>query len=587
MFSYKLNFLLLLFVLICILTVSKSQNTSPDSLLNQFQTAGNDTTRVLILYELSKHYLKSNIDSALLSANEGLYIAKRADFKKGMGVMYMILGHIKVIENDLYNATDYYNKAESAFNESNSKEELTVIYLILGNINLHMGHYPAAMEYYQKGVVIADSLNSIDILPDFYNNLGELNIKLNNYEEAVINLNKGLQIREDLKDFVGAAYILVNLSSINISRNKFGVAKDYLDKAQKIYEDLKHNEGLFHVYNVYASIEQKRNNFSKAIEYYKQGAEYLKEIGSEYLGPTSVLEADLFTNIGYCYLMVNNYQLAEISLLKARAIAEETGQLEFLNNASKYLSQLYESINQPINALKYAKLFKIYSDSLSKDENVKKLTQLEMQFEFDKQLKEKEIEQSKIEAKQKRKELTYIMISSGILLALIILFLLFRLQRLKVKKVNLEKQNLVSDLEYKNKELTTNVMYLLRKNELIMSISNKLKKSRFDFKPENRKIVDDIIRELELGASQDIWKDFEMRFQEVHEDFYKKLNKQFPDLSPNELKLCAFLRLNMSTKEISTITFQSHKSISMARFRLRKKMGINRDDNLVTFLSQM
>ena len=274
---------------------------------------------------------------------------------------------------------------------------------------------------------------------------------------------------------------MVNLSSINISRNKFGVAKDYLDKAQKIYEDLKHNEGLFNVYNVYASIEQKRNNFSKAIEYYKQGAEYLKKIGSEYLGPTSVLEADLLTNIGYCYLRVNNYQLAEKNLLKARAIAEETGQLEFLNNASKYLSQLYESINQPINALKYAKLFKIYSDSLSKDENVKKLTQLEMQFEFDKQLKEKEIEQSKVEAKQKRKELIYVMLSSGILLALIILFLLFRLQRLKVKKVNLEKQNLVSDLDYKNKELTTNVMYLLRKNELIMSISDKLKKIKIRF----------------------------------------------------------------------------------------------------------
>jgi DNA-binding CsgD family transcriptional regulator len=142
-------------------------------------------------------------------------------------------------------------------------------------------------------------------------------------------------------------------------------------------------------------------------------------------------------------------------------------------------------------------------------------------------------------------------------------------------------------LDFKNKELTTNVIYLLKKNEFIINISDKLKKSRYDFKPENRKTVDDIIRELEQGSKGDVWKDFEVRFQEVHSGFYKRLNEQFPDLSPNELKLCSFLWLNMSTKEISTITFQSPKSINMARFRLRKKMGIKNYDILVTFLSQL
>ena len=210
-----------------------------------------------------------------------------------------------------------------------------------------------------------------------------------------------------------------------------------------------------------------------------------------------------------------------------------------------------------------------------------------MQFEFDKMLKEKELEQTEKEARQKRKDLIYFMIFAGILLALIILFLLFRLQKVQVKRINLEKINLQSDLDYKNRELTTNVMYLLKKNEFIINISDKLKKSRYDFKPENRKIVDDIIRELENSSTKDTWKDFEVRFQEVHADFYQKLIKKFPDLSPNELKLSAFLRFNMSTKEISTITFQSPKSIGMARFRLRKKMGLGSYDNLINFLNQM
>ncbi len=210
-----------------------------------------------------------------------------------------------------------------------------------------------------------------------------------------------------------------------------------------------------------------------------------------------------------------------------------------------------------------------------------------MQYEFDKELKQREIEQAKQDAVQKRKDLIYIMLISGGFLAAIILFLLFRLQINKNKRINLHRKNLISDLDFKNKELTTNVIYLLKKNEFIINISDKLKKSRYDFKPENRKTVDDIIRELEQGSKGDVWKDFEVRFQEVHAGFYKRLNEQFPDLSPNELKLCAFLRLNMSTKEISTITFQSPKSINMARFRLRKKMRMKNYDNLVTFLGQL
>ena len=77
------------------------------------------------------------------------------------------------------------------------------------------------------------------------------------------------------------------------------------------------------------------------------------------------------------------------------------------------------------------------------------------------------------------------------------------------------------------------------------------------------------------------------RFKEVHSDFYDALSEAFLGLTPNEIKICAFLRLNMSTKEISSITHQSIKSINMARFRLRKKLNVERDENLISFLTQL
>jgi DNA-binding CsgD family transcriptional regulator len=86
-----------------------------------------------------------------------------------------------------------------------------------------------------------------------------------------------------------------------------------------------------------------------------------------------------------------------------------------------------------------------------------------------------------------------------------------------------------------------------------------------------------MIREIE-SSSTEPWREFEQRFQEVHAGFYERLMARHPDLTSNERRLCAFLRLDMSTKEISNITGQSVKAITQARFRLRAKLGIENPD---------
>lgn len=130
-------------------------------------------------------------------------------------------------------------------------------------------------------------------------------------------------------------------------------------------------------------------------------------------------------------------------------------------------------------------------------------------------------------------------------------------------------------------------MYMIRKNELITSVFEKLIQSKLLFKKENQKIIDEIIRDLQSSTDDDVWTEFEVRFQQVHNDFYTKLNERFPNLSANEKRLSAFLRLNMSTKEISAITYQSPNSITVARSRLRKKLGLDTDENLISFLETL
>jgi DNA-binding CsgD family transcriptional regulator len=255
--------------------------------------------------------------------------------------------------------------------------------------------------------------------------------------------------------------------------------------------------------------------------------------------------------------------------------------------ASRQLSLIFERQSRLDSALFYYKIFMVEADSLAKTGNIKAVRLLEVRQEYEK--KQQEAQLGIAIAKSTKHTLLIVYLASGVVLlaVILILFLMLKLEKQKKQKSEIEKQGLNEKLDFQNKELTTNVMYLTRMNELVLVLAEKLKKMDLADDSENARIIKSIIGELERASNPDNWKDFEVRFQQVHTDFYKKLGDQFPDLTPNELKLCAFLRLNMSTKEISAITYQSQNSLMVARSRLRQKLGISKDENLVIFLSQL
>lgn len=180
------------------------------------------------------------------------------------------------------------------------------------------------------------------------------------------------------------------------------------------------------------------------------------------------------------------------------------------------------------------------------------------------------------------------MIISLVLIIALVLLLLSR-QKIKARDVLLARQKLQDEVDYKNKELTLNVMNLIRKNEIISEISKRLMKIEPETVPAGAK--DSIIKiahDLQKSTDEEIWEEFELRFKQVNGEFYDRLMKKFSELSPSDLKLCAFLRLNLSSKEISKMTGQQITSLEIARHRLRKKLGIsNTQTNLVSFLSQV
>jgi tetratricopeptide (TPR) repeat protein len=578
---------IVLLILIFTIRVYAQDQPNVDSLINVVEHSDDDLAIIKACLKLNDVFIKSDPDTAGYFVNKGLFLAKKNDLIDETGMFYSSLGDIYVIKNNLVLALDNYLNAIELYKVSGNYSGMSNVYLNLGNIYLTQANFSISLIYYNKGIKIADSLKLDRLLPHFYNNLGELYSDLHNYEMAIENYKKALTFYGKKHDERGAAAILNNISQVYIKMKDIKDAEEYLGRAYRIYDSISDQKGLYDVFVNKGNIEELKGNYEQALMNYFEAKKYLDNIGEVYFGPKSSLYAEVYTLLGHCYLEMKDYVQAKKYLTKSIEKARETGSLELMKKATLDISELYEIENNPTEALKYYKLYKKYDDSISVERNRKAITQLNMQNKFSQLLKQKEVETLKYREQQRRKEIWYLVTIAGVVALLIVLGLLFNTQRLKRKNLKLEKQKLSSELDYKNKELTTNVLYLLKKNEFIINISNQLKSLRYSFKPENRKIIDGIIREMEQSASKDIWKEFEVRFQDVHSDFYNKLIRKYPDLSPNELKLCAFLRLNMSTKEISSITFQSYNSIIMARHRLRKKLDISSNENLITFLRQL
>ena len=145
-----------------------------------------------------------------------------------------------------------------------------------------------------------------------------------------------------------------------------------------------------------------------------------------------------------------------------------------------------------------------------------------------------------------------------------------------------QNENLQLDIENKNRELGIATMNLVKRNEFLNNIKDELSKT---------KTISEIKRVIKLinsslNSSND-WKLFEEAFNNVDKDFMKRIKTLHPSITPNDLRLCAYLRLNLSSKEIAPLLNISHKSVEVKRYRLRKKMGLDHDQSLSNYIIEL
>jgi DNA-binding CsgD family transcriptional regulator len=154
--------------------------------------------------------------------------------------------------------------------------------------------------------------------------------------------------------------------------------------------------------------------------------------------------------------------------------------------------------------------------------------------------------------------------------------------------ITLQNQNLETQISYKNLQLADATYSILKKNELLIGIKEELEKQRLALGNRYPNRYFERINSLinKSIASDKDWQNFEVLFEQAHENFFKRLKTTYPDLTPSDLKLCAYLKLNLSSKEIAPLLNISIRGVEIRRYRLRKRLALASDDNLVEFIMQ-
>jgi len=528
-------------------------------------------------WKLNPDLVLTTCDS-MLNNNKNLSNSEKFEIFKLQANIYLDKYALKLSYENFDKALNLLPEIDST-DLSKSKLKADILNNI-GNIMAYQGLYSISLANYNEALEIYTQLNNTKGQAVCINNLGYVYETQKLYQKALKAYQKAYTINSSFNNLAGQAMNLANIGAIYDAQKKYDSALLFNQKSLEIRLLLKDSLGIVACYSAMGQIYLNKGELKKAFTFFKSSLNASTEKKADY--PLAVI----YKNIGDYYTKINNLDSSIYYFSKSLFIAQNIKSYSLILDNAEILSQWYAKKGLFDKAYTTELIAKMANDTLSQQSTLQEITKLELKHSFD--TKQKEFEFS-----QKKKELNFLILIIILFAIILISILLVIRQRLTIYNKNLEEDNLMLEkkilqekLEDKNKQLTTNSLYLSKKNELLSSLEKQLinVNKHITNEPESKFRIHEMINTVKRNTDEDTWKDFEVRFSEVHTNFYENLLKKHPKLSLNEKRLSAFLRLNMTTKEISLLTQQTPHSINIARFRLRKKLGLNSDESLETFL---
>jgi len=485
--------------------------------------------------------LQGRYDSAEILLNQALKLASEKELPQYLAAIYNGLANIANDKSNFEVALDLYFKSVKYYQKTDDAFNTAIVLNNIGTVLMSVKAYPKAIIYFDSALKINERFNFRGGILQTCNNLGSSFYQLDSFDISKKYLVKALDVARanDEKQDMAATYL--TLGKMLIKAKKYHQARKYLDSSFSICKlfDLKY--GLM------------VNNFTRG-RYFEQLNQY---------------DSAIF------YFKCNMEQVDKLDMAVERSAIYEN------------LYNIYKKSGATDSALRYHELYTIAMDSINQKKVQQQITELEVKYRNERNLNEIQKLNESMYYLQSRTRLYII----GFLLIVSTLLFYILIRRHKSKTIALknklfekEQENLRIELEVRERKLTLNAMHMIRVNEVSYFVSSKLKSLLPQVNLENNHMLIELINELDSAARENIWEEFETRFRNVHQDFNNNLIHLYPELTPTEVKICSFIRLNLTNKDIAVITKRSLRTIENTRNHIRKKMNLDKDANLTRLL---
>ena len=487
---------------------------------------------------------------------------------------------LKYYQKDSFNlAFNFCNRALILYGADARSSSIASIYQLKGYMYLSRGAHAKAIESFSRANYIGEELGSEKIQMAALHGLGRVHIEIENYIKADSFLLAGLHMAEKNRNIRTEA-IFNNALGLQMKRNnKHKQAIAYFQKFKLLSTQIEDTLSIIYaninVGDSYTSI----NQLDTAYKYFKI-AEHLNTFVEN-----SQAKAAILGNLGRILLKREKY-------IESIEYVNQSMKLCFDNDFSDFIIENYylliknhQSLGDEANALLLFEKLDAYKDSLYKVNEIKKYEGLQAQLLMEEKAAKAAFWEQKF---YNRNIILGFSIAMSILIIALMVLLYSRFKNNKMLHKQ-ETKSLHQTIDEKNRELVTRVM---SENQQMSSLGELGKTLSFISKETDlekiKRHLENTLREMankeHIG---DNWSTFKVHFEKVHPEFFNALKKQGFNLTQSELRTCAYIKMNLTTKEIANLLNISDRSVQTNRYRLKKKMKLNTNDNLISFIQSI
>ena len=479
----------------------------------------------------------------------------------------------------------------------NAADTLKVIRLLsaLADLYAQIADYSSSYDNYWDALILAEKYGNEEAKAGVYSGIGWLYSFYERKETAIKYFNLSLSINKKADEsptrnqmILGNYYALVTLYR---KHGDVELAHYYLDSCSSMLHgalDSESNRSFILAERGFVSY--KNNKLDQALTQLNKAKVFFEYYDNSFL-------IILYPFIGDIYKDTGLLDSSEYYYNRSIEISETyKSHLDLIPGIYAQLSDLYRLRGEYKKAYEYMLTSNKLNEIQFGSRSISNQGLLEIKDDFRIEMeRQNEIFQQEqlatLEQRNKNKNLQSLILFLSLIFIVLIGILIYRNltakfrseKKLLHQQQEMEAQKNREILEAKNKELTSSALHVIEKEELLAETKNQLLKQKSN---PNIEEINKVIKSIDLSTGRS-WKEFELRFLQVNREFYKTLQEKHPSLSQNDHKICALIKLNFSSKDMANLLGISVESVHTTRYRLRKKMGMGRKDNLEDYIATL